>query len=144
MATLKADKAQDGAQPRTIHAGANSVKFMYSVTASLSAGDVIQAIKVPHGAIIDDIVVVLNSGSCTMVVGDGDDDNRYITSATLTLAAMARLNAGSGVGYQYNLSDDAADQFDTIDITIGTVASGTATGNVSGVITYHCDEADPA
>jgi len=147
MATLKADKAQDGVQPRFVHAGSTSVKFVYSVTASLSSGDVIQLCKVPHGAIVDGFILVrTGAGQFTAGMGDGGSASRYLVSATLvanTVITDASIVAAA-VGYQYNLSDDAADQFDTIDLTVQTVTTATAAGVITGVINYHCDEGDPA
>jgi len=145
MATLKADKAKDGAQPRSVQAGTTSVKFTYSVTASLSAGDVIQAVKVPHGAIIDSLVFARSgAGQFTANVGDGGSANRFDTSATLVANTVITADNIGGIGYQYNVSDDAADQFDTIDFTVTTVTTATAAGVLSGIVQYHCDESDPA
>ena len=145
MATLTADKAKAGAQPRQVHAGSTSVKFVYSVTASLSSGDVIQLCKVPHGAILDSFILVrTGAGQFTAGMGDGGSASRYLVSATLvadTVITDASIVA-AGVGYQYDISDDATEQFDTIDLTVQTVTTATAAGVITGVITYHCDEAD--
>lgn len=143
MATLKANKAQAGVQPRSVHAGTNSIKFVYSVTATLSAGDVIQACKVPHGAIIDSIRYVrTGAGQFTANVGDGGDADRFDVSATLVADTVILADAAAGIGYQYDISDDAVDQFDTIDFTVTTVTTGTAAGVLSGVVQYHMDESD--
>lgn len=147
MATLKADKAKDGAQPRAVHAGTNSVKFTYSVTANLSVGDVIQLAKIPHGAIIDGFTVWHTTGNIAFDIGDGGDGDRFIDSASVVtngsvvFGVHAQTNV-AGYGYQYNLSDDATDQFDTMDMTILVVTTATAAGAISGVIQYHMDESD--
>lgn len=149
MATLKSNKAQAGVQPRQVHAGTNSIKFVYSLTADLSVGDVIQLAKIPHGAIIDGLMVWHDTGNFAFDVGDGGDQDRYIDSASVVTSALpvvfgvhAQTNV-AGLGYQYNLSDDATEQFDTIDITVLVVTTATSAGSISGVITYHCDESDP-
>jgi hypothetical protein len=149
MATLKGSKATDGAQPRLVEAGCVSVKSTYDLAnGALSAGDVLQMVKIPHGAIIDDVKVVMggtnNDTKIVAKIGDGNSATRFFGSASLSLTQSAIISMSDGLGYQYNLSDDAADQFDTIDITVGTVTSATATGTVTMMVQYHCDEADPA
>ena len=150
MATLKASKAKAGAQPRLVHAGSVTVKSTYSLTAAFSAGDVVQMTKVPHGAIIEDVVLINTvPGDFHFTIGDGDDPNRYFLSATMTADAGVLFmhdyaNLANGYGYQYNLSDDATDQFDTIDVAVTTVTTGTAAGAITLLCRYHCDEADPA
>jgi len=146
MAILKASAAKAGANARQVHAGAQSRKFVYSVTASLSAGDIIQLCKVPHGAIVDGITLVrTGSGQFTGTVGDGNDDDRYFGSSTLVANTVFSDAAMlyTGVGYQYDISDNAAEQFDTIDLTVDTVLTATAAGVITGIVRYHCDEADP-
>ena len=150
MATKTADKAKAGAQPRFVHAGTVSVKgkYVFSDDAeALSAGDVIQMVKVPHGAIIDNIVFRMGTvGDHKVVVrcGDGGSASRYYGSASLSMTLDHTITMTDGHGYQYNLSDDATDQYDTIDLTIGTVTSSSVTGTITMVATYHCDEGDPA
>lgn len=146
MATLKANAALAGSNARQVHAGTVTRKFVYSVTASLSAGDIIQLVKVPHGAIIDSIMLTrTGAGQFTGTVGDGGDDDRFFGSSTL-VASTVFTNANmlaTGVGYQYDISDNAAEQFDTIDLTVDTVTTATAAGVITGYVQYHCDESDP-
>ena len=147
MATLKANKAAAGVQPRMVHAGTNSVKFVFTAAAALSAGDVIQLAKLPHGAIFDSMLLVrTGAGQFTCSIGDGGDVDRYAVSATLvvnTVIGEANL-LYTGVGHQYNVSDDATEQFDTIDLTVTTVTTAVAGGVITGIVQYHADEADPA
>ena len=146
MATIDATNAK---QPRLVHAGTNTVKNTYSLTASLSAGDVLQLVKIPHGAIIDNIVFVNTvPGDYHFTLGDGDDPNRFMVSATMTADAGVLFmhdyaNGAEGYGYQYDLSDDASPQYDTIDMVASTVTTGTAAGAITLIVQYHCDEADP-
>jgi hypothetical protein len=147
MATLKGTKATAGAQARKVETGTISVLSKYNLAAgALSAGDVLQMAKVPHGAIIDDLKVIMTgSGNDTKVVvriGDGGSAARYFGSASLSLTVGATIVLSDNWGYQYDISDTDA-QFDTIDITIGTVTSATATGTVTMLLNYHCDESDP-
>lgn len=148
MATKYADKAKTGAQARQVHAGAITVKAKYVFSddaEDLSAGDVIQMVKVPHGAIIDDMTVFMGTvgdHKAVVTIGDGGSATRFFGSASLSLTVGTAITMSDGFGYQYNLSDDAVPQWDTIDITIGTVTSSTATGTIVMILSYHCDEAD--
>lgn len=149
MATKLADKAKAGAQPRQVHAGGVTVKAKYVLSddaEALSAGDVIQMVKVPHGAVIDDMTVFMGSvgdHKVVVTIGDGGSATRFFGSASLSLTIGAAITMSDGFGYQYDISDDAANQYDTIDITIGTVTSSTVTGTITMILQYHCDEAQP-
>ena len=56
----------------------------HSVTADLSANDVLQIIKIPNGAVITGGWISLDSSSAfTFEVGDGGDPNRFVTSASV-------------------------------------------------------------
>lgn len=145
MATLKSDKAQDGVQPREVHAGSNSVKAVYSITASLNAGDVIQMVKIPDNAVIDDIRIDWgNVGASvgTVRVGDGGSAGRFVSASASVSANTGIQIMANNMGYQYNLSDAAGTMWDTIDITVDSVTAATATGNVTMTVTYHMDEAE--
>ena len=144
MTTLNTPQSVASANPRQIHAGAVTRKFTYSVSASLSVGDVLELVKVPHGAIIEDVCIVrTGAGQFTGTIGDGGDADRFRTSATLVDGTVIQgINNSEGVGYQYDISDDAAVQFDTVDLTVTTVTSATATSTITGWVRYHCDEAD--
>jgi hypothetical protein len=107
---------------------------------SLSAGtDVIQCVKIPNDAIIDDVVLFPlvgegSSPSVTLLVGDGDDPNRYM-SATLGQT----FRADTGIGFKYEFSDDAAVMYDTIDCSLAAGVLSASQGFYL-VVTYHCDE----
>jgi hypothetical protein len=153
MTTYAGTKAKAGAQARFVHAGSIDVLTKFDLAETLSAGgcsagDVIQMVKVPHGAIIDDLKVIMTgSGNDTkmeITIGDGGSATRFLGSASTSFTVGHTLVLTDNWGYQYNVSDDAADQYDTIDITIGTIVSATATGTITMLVTYSCDEADPA
>ncbi len=150
MATLKGTNAQTGTQPRFVHAGSVSVRSKYDLVAgALSAGDVLQMVKIPHGAIIDNIKVIMTTATndtlAVVTVGDSALATRFWGSASLSWSIGLAITMDTDqIGYQYNLSDDAADQFEIISITVGTVTSATATGTITMLCTYHCDEGDPA
>lgn len=143
-----ADKAKAGVQPRAIHAGMNVVRAKFTAEASSSATDVIQCVKVPNGAIIDEVIFSGVSAGDTgsspailnITIGDGDDPNRY-ASASFTLATDNPLRANLGLGHKYEFSDDAAVQFDTIDVTIGTSANPISASQAFYLtVMYHVDD----
>ena len=145
MADATADKAKTGVPPRTLHAGANVVRAKYIAEASHSATDVIQMVKIPRDAIIDEVVIspLVGEGSSPAVlvvsIGDGADPNRYQSaswSATLILRAI------TGLGYKYDsshISDAAGDLWDTIDVTLDAGVLSASQGFYV-TVTYHNDE----
>jgi len=136
MATLVGSKAASGVQPRGIHAGVNCQKSLYTTTATLSAGDVIQMVKIPDDAIVDYVAVASNV-ALGVKLGDGVSVERYLASADLVAATITTGNLG--LGYKYEISDAASVFYDTIDVTIGTVA-GSIGVTVELVVMYHNDE----
>lgn len=133
MATYQGTGATNGAQPRAVHAGVNSHVSTYTFTATSSAGDVVQMVKIPDGARILDVKVKADNGNALISVGDGGDSGRFISTATVS-ASMASLNVPGGLGYQYDVSDGAIPQSDTIDITVAN--SGAASATFTLVVTY--------
>ncbi len=143
MADNTASYAQSGVQPKTVHAGANVVRARYTADQSHSATDVIQMVKIPRDAIIDDVVLCPAVGvgsqpaALTVQVGDGGDPNRYLSAS---FSSTALLRATSGLGYKYDISDDAAVAYDTIDVTVDAGAL-TVSHAFDLIVTYHMDEA---
>jgi hypothetical protein len=127
MATRQSTKTSDeGVTPKGLSVGLVAVSATYSVGAglSLSAGDVIQMIKVPKGASVVYLAVSGGSGDALVAVGDGVDEDRYIAHGTMasasTVVRTITLHA-SNVPYVYSTDD-------TIDIAVSTVSVGTITG----------------
>lgn len=147
MANSTAPSAKTGVQPKALHEGVQSVRSVYSASHSHSPTDVIQMVKVPNGAIIDEIILssVPGSGSAPAVVvfqvGDGDDPNRF---ASLTFGSGASAGAGLvaranlGLGYEYSFSDAEIPQYDTIDLTVdaGVLSAGHV---IQLTVLYHVD-----
>ena len=147
MANATADKATSGAQPRSVHVGQNVVRAKYVAGAGIShsATDVIQCVKVPRGAIIDEITLAPLSGegstpaAVTVQVGDGNDPNRYLSAS---FSAAVILRATSGLGYKYDvsaISDAAAVLYDTIDVTLDAGAISASQGFYL-IAKYHVDD----
>lgn len=128
-------------QPRNVHAGLQvAYSGVYNANGNtLSASDVIQMCAVPHGAIIVDIQVSGHGGatSHTIKVGDGGDDDRFGTITLSATTQFLRTNAATGHAYQYSLSDDAVPRYDTVDLTIQTSGSVTATASIIMTVYYY-------
>ena len=121
---------------RELHAGLNCVIATYVAGGdTLSAGDVIQMLSIPNGAIIADVIVGGNSGNTgiTVDVGDGGSAARFINNASLSVdVVVVHMTETGGLGYRYSLTDGAIPLADTIDITI--VATATATNTATLVL----------
>lgn len=145
MATVVADKAAATVTERAIHAGVTSVVSTWTVPATgdgTAAGDVIQMVKVPKGAVILSVDLActdLDTGGPTgsMDVGDGDDVDRFIDGTTIMQAGgIARLGSGvvaadidGALGYTYPADD-------TIDVLVVAAATTKAAGVLVLAVTY--------
>lgn len=140
MATKQSVEVARGDGPRDIHAGLQTAYGYYTAGGvTLSAGDVIQMVKVPNGAVIVHRAIsgVAGAAAVGLNIGDGGDGDRY---GHVTLSATAHYhigNAAAGHGYQYSLSDDATVRYDTVDLTIDSVSSATATCSIVLTVTYY-------
>jgi hypothetical protein len=124
MATRTATKAAAGVQPKGLSVGLVAVTCQYSIDTSLSAGDVIQMVKVPKGATP---VYVALSGATTAVgtikVGDGINTARYITNYLNSAAAVQATINTAYVPYEYSVDD-------TIDVTVSLVSISATGGEI--------------
>lgn len=118
-------------------AGLTAVKATYALTGALVVNDVIQMVKVPLGAVIYGVVLSVpdldsaGSPAVILAVGDGSDDDRFITGSTVGQAGgVAMLNAASGHGYTYTADD-------TVDVKV-TTAPGTSatTGTITLTVVF--------
>ncbi len=99
----------------------------HSVTADLSANDVIQVIKIPIDAVILDLKITLDSTDAfTYTVGDGGDPDRYIKSSSVSASQTSKELWGdlsgtlqTGLGHKYTAED-------TIDVTFTAVTATVA------------------
>jgi hypothetical protein len=111
----------------------------HALAANVTADDIIELIKVPRGARIQEVVMTITDmdthGSPTLAfeVGDGGDTDRFITSSALgTTGGTVRINSLVGLNYQYTADD-------TIDIKWNTAAATFAAGSFSIVVMYRLD-----
>jgi hypothetical protein len=125
MATRQSTRiATAGTQPKALRAGLVAVTGTYSVAAatSLSAGDVIQMVKVPANATLVYMALVGGSGDALVTVGDTVSTARYLSSVTMgSNSAVIRTINTLSAPYTYSVES-------TVDITVGTVSVGTITG----------------
>lgn len=135
MATRTATKVGSGVQPKSLRVGLVTVTSTYSLAAgnSLSAGDVIQMVKVPQGATPVYVALSGNPGSTvTLKVGDGVSTGRYLTG--LGASAGMKLNPinQSYVPYTYSVDD-------TIDVLVSLVSTATVSGGFNLIAVFAMD-----
>lgn len=145
MATLVASQAQSGIQPRAVHAGVNSVYSVYSLSATLSAGDIIQMCKLPDGARIVEVALTTTvnplAAAVPYNVGTSGDVDKYIINATLSASLVFRLNATAGFGAVEDVSDDASTKYTVVQIEVGgSTTTGTKSGSISLLVQYQLDQ----
>lgn len=144
--TYVAPTASSGVQPR-VHLHDDTIFAEFDIAAAVGTADaggggaggtafvvndVVQMVKVQAGTRIVGVTLSVDaldsSTGIIVAVGDGDDDDRFITASTIGrsgVMGVANLNNHAGLGYVYTTND-------TIDFKVTTVASGTAsvTGKV--------------
>ena len=114
-------------QPMGPTNGGNEVTVIkhHSVTADLSANDVLQVIKVPIGAVITGGWIAMDSTDAfTFTVGDGASTARYIpsssVSASQTMQNFVRDLSGqtTGLGHKYSANDTIDVKFTGVTATV--------------------------
>lgn len=133
MATKTAGACATGIQPRATRVGLTTITEVYSLTTTLSAGDVIQMVKVPKGATPVYVAVVGASTGVTNVnVGDGNSANRFINAYATSAAAVQQVINTAYVPYTYTADD-------TIDITVSAASVATVGGYVTLTAVFTMD-----
>ena len=140
MATTTSARAAS-TKPVKDGVGTHVVMCTYTLSANPTAADVIQMVPVPKGARISAVRLASadldtnGTPTITMKVGDGGDDDRFITSSTIgQTGGVANLNAQTGLGYEYTADD-------TVDITFGVASATFAAGDITLVVEYTTDDA---
>lgn len=128
--TQTSSQVAAGIQPKT-RLGLNTVNAVFEIDHALELNDVIQMVKVPAGAKITEVILAtddLDTNGTPLLgldVGDGSDDNRFISASTIgRTSGVARLDQVDGLNYVYAAED-------TIDVS---VQAAPATGATSGTI----------
>ena len=139
MATFTSNKAAAGVATRSLHAGPVVEVAVYTASASWSAGDVIQMVKVPAGAKVVDVTVTSNtlvaSGAAGWEIGDGIDTNRYAAGSGAATILETGIDLHTGLNYEYSAED-------TVDVrlTSGSVSDNAASAQVKMALTYVMDQ----
>lgn len=150
MATLIASQAKSGVIPHAIHSGVNAIVSVYSLTATLSAGDIIQWCKLPSGAKVIsgrigwNVALSATTAADSQVnVGTRSDQDQFLVSATIMSARTVAFDAVAGFAYEFSLSDSSNTRYTMIESLIGgTMTTGTKSGTISMMIQYVMDQSD--
>lgn len=149
--TYTAAPAQPGVQPKGGHIGVQTEVFSYQGTASVSAGDVILACKIPNFATVLDCAIKLAFKADTQATVNVfvARNNEGSASALFSFGSQALSATGGSTMFRpaaafagpqrISLSDDAGVQFALLKFG---VAAGTSTVSFSaaGYVTYAMDE----
>lgn len=138
--TYVSTKAATGVQPRVdVHDDTSYCEFDIAAAVATAANggggaggaafiinDVVQMVKVGAGQVVVGVLLSVDpldsSTGIVTAVGDGDDDDRFITGSTIGRSAAAgvqSLNNHAGHLHAYTAAD-------TIDFKVTTAATGTA------------------
>ena len=120
MATFQSSKAVSTVQARG-GIDITSVTAEYSIPTGFATNDVVQMVKVPANAIIQEVVLSSSAGvgaTANLALGDTGNTARYIASTAFTASTLARLGVHAGHGYKF-----AADG--TVDILAASIATPT-------------------
>lgn len=119
------------------------VKIMYDSyeAVALASGSIIEmGPKLPKGAKIIDVILDTDNlgNNTTLICGDYEDDNRYITATDHGAAALiTRMNAIAGRMYEIDETTPGATSTDRQIIL--TTAAGEATGSIKLITLYTHD-----
>lgn len=120
--------------PAKSELGTNTAIGTITIGTALAAADVIQMVKVPANAIIQDIIISTSASlgtTSTASLGDGSSTARFAAAAAFGQgsATYTRASVAGGHGYQYTAED-------TIDITIATMATPVTAAVVKCSVQY--------
>lgn len=123
MAIFTASAAQAHAIAKSLRVGvvAQTVSFSLGASQTLTAGDVIQMIKVPANARVVFLAASGGFGDVDFGVGDGLSTNRYLSSITRSTGQGLLMMNQPNVGYTYSVDD-------TIDIAVTAASVATIAG----------------
>lgn len=140
MATLTATAASSST-PARFNVTGEIVRIVdYTMNPALSAGDVIQMVRVPAGAVVAGVrfamieAPTVHTGVVTVNVGDGNDTSAYAAGVVLSGSAVALTSLPSrGLGRSYSAED-------TIDIQVTAVSAAGASGGLRLIVSYTLDK----
>lgn len=137
--TFTSSQAASTVNPRTCENGLCYACGSYEITAALVVNDVMQMVRVPAGAYIQEITLQsddLDTAGPAIVldVGDGSATGRFIDGCLSAQVAandvVCRINVMDGLNYTYAAED-------TIDVLVETApTTGTTSGTVVLCVVY--------
>lgn len=134
MATFTATAAQANQPAIYQHNGTIDRIVQYRYTTSASAGDVIQMVRIPAGAIVAAVGLACSysAGVTTVNVGDGNDTSALGASVVLSGSVVALTSLPyRGLGRSYSVED-------TIDIQIASISAPPNDSWVTLRVQYVC------
>lgn len=131
MATLTATAAAAIAPAVLNVTGTVSRVVRYAASAALSAGDIIQMVKVPKGAVVTNVAagVSMSAGAVTMIIGDGNNKSAYAVATVFSGSVVSVTMPYVGVGRSYSAED-------TVDMEVTAVSAAPGTADIFLRIEY--------
>lgn len=150
MATVSSTKVASTVPAREPHSGVVAVKATYTHPATgdgSAAGDIIQMVKVPKGAMILDLALSAEdldtngSPTITLDVGDGGDVDRFIDGATIgQTGGIVRLGQGVAAAAVDGAHGYVYTEDDTIDVKVVDAAATKAAGTITLTVLYTLED----
>lgn len=139
MATITATAAASSVPAKYAVNGEIVRVVDYTMTTAVSAGDVIQMVRVPSGAAVTDVRVMAiespttHTGAITVNVGDGNDTSAYAAAVVLSGSAVSTTMPARGHGRSYSAED-------TVDIAVTAISAAGASGGLRLIVRYTLDK----
>ena len=132
MATLTATAAAAIAPAINNVTGTLKRIVRYAATAALSAGDIIQMVRVPVGAVVTNVAfgASMSAGAVTVIVGDGNNTSAYAAASVLSGSGVF-VTSMPYVGFGRSYSAE-----DTIDMQVTAVSAAPGTADIFLTVEY--------
>jgi transcription elongation factor len=136
MTTFTASAAQSNSPAVYRENATISRTVLFTPAASASAGDVLQMVRIPQGAVVNQVQVTasLSAGVVTVNIGDGNDTSAYGAAVVLSGAGVQAPTTGMtfrGLGRSYSAED-------TIDLVVTAVSTPAAAAQYKLTVNYTC------
>lgn len=133
MATFTSTACQSNSPALYRENGTISRTVVFAPSASASAGDVIQMVKVPQGAVVNHVAIAVSfsAGVVTANIGDGNDTSAYAAAVVLSGSAVSSVMTGRGLGRSYSAED-------TIDLVVTAISTPPANATYKLSVNYTC------
>lgn len=120
MATFTTTKTAASVQPRG-DLDITSITGEFSIPAGFATSDVVQMVKLPKGALVQEVILSSSAGvgaTANLSVGDTGNTARYVASTAFTAASLVRLGVHAGHGFVTTADG-------TVDVTAVSIATPT-------------------